>query len=286
MQLHADEVPVDADLVGRLVRAQFPEWAGVAITPVTSTGTDHAVFRLGEELAVRLPRIGWAVEQAAKERAWLPRLARSLPVELPLPVALGEPDLGYPWPWSVCRWLDGDDAQGSRVDPGELARFLVALRGVDPAGAPSTAGRRGGGLAPFDASTRAGIAALQDEIDADRALEIWEAALAAPPAPVRTWVHGDLLPGNLIVRAGHLTGVIDWGSSGLGDPACDLATAWSFDPQDRAGFGAALGADDDAWARARGTALSQAVAFIPYYERTIPGAVAATRRRLRSLLAG
>jgi aminoglycoside phosphotransferase (APT) family kinase protein len=289
-RLHADQVDIDTDLVRRLLHAQFPAWADLPISPVESTGTDNAIHRLGEDLGLRLPKIHWAVGQIEKELEWLPRLAPALPVRLPLAVAVGAPDEGYPWPWLVYRWIDGDNAMvAPAFDPAELARelarFVLALRAVDPTGAPSTTGRRGGGLASFDEATRKAINELRRELDVARATAVWEEALNAPGwAGPPVWIHGDLLPGNVIVRDGHLSGVIDWSSAGVGDPAGDLMIAWSMLAEARDAYRAALDVDDASWARGRGAALSQAVVFIPYYERTIPEGVSAARRRLKAIL--
>jgi aminoglycoside phosphotransferase (APT) family kinase protein len=288
--MHADEIHVDDELVRSLVDAQLPQWADLPLRRVSSTGTDNAIYRLGDELGVRVPRIHWAVAQIAKEHEWLPRLAPHLPAAVPEPVATGAPGLDYPYPWLVYRWLDGEDAlAGAVADWGSLARevaaFVDALRRVDPAGGPPARGR-GGPLAPHDADARRAIRALDGEIDVDRALAVWEAALAADPwtgPPV--WVHGDLLPGNIVVDGGRLVGVIDWSAAGVGDPACEAMLAWSLPPDACAVYRAALAFDDPTWARARGRALLQAAMFIPYYAETIPDGVAAARRRLDAVLA-
>ncbi|MBL8056440.1 MAG: aminoglycoside phosphotransferase family protein [Anaerolineales bacterium] len=293
-KLHADEVFADEALVRRLLAAQFPHWADLPLRPVASAGTDHALYRLGAELVVRLPRIHWAIGQAEKERQWLPRLAPHLPLALPAGLAHGRPGAGYPWTWSVYRWLAGVDAasappadlsQAAR----DLAAFLRALQGIDPAGGPPAVdhGLRGAPLARRDAATRQAIAALAGLIDTETALAAWEAALRAPDwdrPPV--WFHGDLLPGNLLVERGRLSAVIDFGGLGVGDPACDLMSAWSlFTGASRAVFRAALEVDDATWARGRGQALSQAVIFIPYYRHTNPAGVQLARRAVAAVLA-
>jgi aminoglycoside phosphotransferase (APT) family kinase protein len=294
VKMHADEVATDAALVRRLLAAQFPQWAGLPVAPVASAGTDNALYRLGDELAVRLPRIHWAVGQAAKEEAWLPRLAPALPLAVPEVLAHGVPGAGYPYPWAVYRWLGGANAaeqpprdmQRAALD---LAHFLLALQGLDTTGGPSAVdhGLRGAPLAGRDAATRGAIAALEGTIDSAAATAIWEDALRAgewgrPPV----WFHGDLLPGNLLVAGGRLSAVIDWNGLGVGDPACDLVIAWALlDGDSRAAFRAALGVDDATWARGRGHALSQALIFIPYYRHTNPLGVAYHRRTLNAVLA-
>ncbi|CUS04340.2 Aminoglycoside phosphotransferase [Candidatus Promineifilum breve] len=292
--MHADEIDTDVALVGRLLAEQFPQWAGLPIAPVASAGTDNALYRLGDGLAVRLPRIYWAVGQVDKERAWLPRLAPSLPLAVPQPLAVGAPGAGYPYPWAVYRWLDGGNA--AHTPPAdlsraavELARFLLALQAIDPAGGPQAAehGLRGVPLAERDAATRQAIAELAGMIDGDAATAVWEdALLAAEWAGPPVWFHGDLLPGNLLVAGGGLRAVIDWGGLGVGDPAPDLMIAWSlFSGDSRAAFRAALGVDEATWTRGRGHALSQAVIFVPYYLATNPEGVANARRAIDQVLA-
>ena len=289
-RLHADEVEVDDPLVAALVTSQFPEWAGRPLVRVRSSGTDNAIYRLGPDLAVRLPRIGWAVAQVARERTWLPVLGPQLPVAVPEPVAVGEPAHGYPFSWLVYRWLDGTDAMVAPVGDwsalaADVARFVGALQQVPPGDGPA-ARNRGALLAPHDAGVRVAIAALRDEIDVDRAESVWAEALAADPWPgPPVWVHGDLLPGNLLVEGDRLVGVIDWSATGLGDPACEAMLAWAMPPEARAVFRSTLAIDDATWARGRGWTLEQAVKFIPYYAATIPDAVAAARRRLAAVLA-
>ena len=292
--MHADEVASDVVLVRRLLAAQFPQWAGLPIVPVPSAGTDNALYRLGAELAVRLPRIHWAVGQAAKEDVWLRRLAPALPLTVPAVLAHGQPGEGYPYPWAIYRWLGGANAaQSPPTDmvaaAVELAHFLRALQGIDTTGGPVALdhGLRGAPLAGRDAATRQAIAALTGEIDTAAATAVWEDALRAGEwdRPL-VWFHGDLLPGNLLVAGGRLSAVIDWNGLGVGDPACDLVIAWALLFGDgRAAFRAALGVDAATWARGRGHALSQALIFIPYYRHTNPLGVAYHRRTLAAVLA-
>jgi len=263
-----ERADIDASLAARLVAAQFPRWAGLAIRPVEPGGWDHRTFRLGEDLAVRLPSAEAYTSQVEKEHRWLPRLAPLLPLPIPAPLAMGEPGEGFPWRWSVYRWLPGEDALVGRIDDlAELAatvgRFLSALQRVDPTGGPPP-GRhnffRGGALAVYDAEPRDAISALAGEIDAVAATGVWERALdsAWPGSPV--WLHGDVSPGNLLVRGGRLCAVIDFGCSAVGDPACDLAIAWTlFSGESREAFRSALALDAATWARGRGWALWKAL---------------------------
>jgi aminoglycoside phosphotransferase (APT) family kinase protein len=278
--MHPGEIHTDAALVRRLLIGQFPQWADLPVTRVPSHGTDHDVYRLGEHLGVRLPRIGWASGQAAKEAEWLPRLAPHLPLAVPTPVALGDPDPGYPFPWAVHEWLPGKNAEGNLRDlelaARDLAGFITALRTVDTTGAPPRLpGTRGGPLAERDDGVRRAIAELGERIDGAAALRSWEQSLAAPIWDgAEVWVHGDLLPGNLLVVDGRLSAVIDYGGLNVGDPACDLQPAWNiFSGDSRHTFLAELETDDTMRLRGRGWALSQALIALPYYWATNPGIV-------------
>ncbi len=231
-------------------------------------GVDHRTFRLGERLLVRLPSAeGYAV-QVDKEQRWLPVLATASPVPIPAPIARGVPGHGYPFDWSVYGWLDGRTVlDGADIDlpglAGDLAAFLGSLQAADPAGGPGPGlhtGYRGGPLDHYDAETRHAIRAVADLVDPARATETWERALATPHTGRGVWFHGDVAPGNLLLRDGRLSAVIDFGCAGVGDPACDLVIAWTLlDAPSRAVFRAALDPDDDCWARGRGWALWKAL---------------------------
>jgi aminoglycoside phosphotransferase (APT) family kinase protein len=290
--MHAGEVETDAALVQRLVAAQFPEWAELSIERVVSYGTDHDIYRLGDGLSVRLPRIEWATGQAAKEAEWLPRLAPHLPLAVPVQLAAGRPAEGYPFAWSVYAWLPGENANGTIGDlrraAVDLAAFVRALRGVDTTGVqPRRSHSRGAPLAELDESVRRAIAELGERIDGDAALRSWEESLAAPAwKGPEVWVHGDLLPGNLLVTGGRLSAVIDWGCLGVGDPACDLQPAWNvFAGESRARYREELEADDASWLRGRGWALFQAVVALPYYWETNPGMIRQASHALAEVLA-
>lgn len=254
---------INANLVRRLVAAQFPQWAQLPVTPVEPGGWDNRTFRLGEDLSVRLPSRGRYAAQVEKEQAWLPLLAAALPLPIPAPVAMGEPGEGYAFRWSVNRWLPGETlARGGGYLVGvaeDLARFLSALHAVDASAGPAAGAHnfhRGGDLAVYDGEVRATIATLGDRINGPLAMGAWERALTSRWKGAPVWVHGDVAPGNLLVRDGRLSAVIDFGSCGVGDPACDLAIAWTtFAGDSRKAFRAALPLDPETWARGRGWAL-------------------------------
>ena len=292
--MHANEVSTDVSLVRRLLTSQFPQWANLAIKPVLSAGTDNAIFRLGQDLSVRLPRIDWAEAQVDKEHEWMPRLAPHLPLAIPFPLAKGKPDEKYPYNWSVYKWLKGENASIEQLaDPCqtaiELAQFITALQQIDTIGGPISEEHnlRGVSLKTRDKLTRESIATLKDTIDTNAAFAVWEEALQALEwnnKPV--WFHGDLLIGNVLFERGRLSAVIDFGGLGVGDPACDLMIAWSlFSGESRKVFREALNVDDATWARGRGQALSQAVIFIPYYLNTNPIGVGYARKMIEEILA-
>jgi aminoglycoside phosphotransferase (APT) family kinase protein len=257
----AAEVPIDASLVRRLLKGQFPQWSRLPVRPVESAGWDNVIYRLGTDLAVRLPRRSIGADQTEKEHRWLPVLGPQLPLQIPALVGEGVPDDGYPWRWTVCTWLPGEVAALAPVADlahaaMSLAQFVRALQAFDPAGGPVSM-FRGGTLADRDPVSQAAATALRDSFDVRPALEVWEAAVAEPSwtgPPV--WMHGDLHPANLLVSKGELTGVIDFGLLGVGDPACDLMVAWTYlSAYGRQVFRDALAVDDPTWARGRGWAL-------------------------------
>jgi len=291
-KMHAEEIETDTALVRRLLVGQFPHWANLAIEPVVSYGTDHDIYRLGDELSARLPRIGWATSQAAKEAQWLPKLKPQLPLAIPVQVARGRPAEGFPFEWSVYEWLPGENANGTIEDleaaASDLAAFVRALRRIDTTGAhPRRPGSRGAPLGEVDEHVRHAITQLADRIDGDAALRSWQESLAAPPWDRdEVWVHGDLLPGNVLVVDGRLSAVIDWGSLNVGDPACDLQPAWNvFTGDSRSRYRAELRVDDATWLRGRGWALCQAVVALPYYWDTNPGMIRQASHALAEVLA-
>lgn len=269
---------VTPELVTKLVAAQFPEWADLPVTPVGKPGVDNATYRLGDEMSVRLPRFERWVGQVTREQRWLPELAPHLPLTIPQPLAQGEPGAGYPFPWSVYRWLPGErvdlaELTDLRQVAADLGEFLAALRKIDATDGPPpewSNGYRGAALAderdsPVVASRmRDRITALAGVVDTDPVWAAWEEALATPVwdrPPV--WVHGDPAPGNLLAEHGRLSAVIDFGTMAVGDPAVDLIPAWNLlDRDSRPVFREQVGVDDATWARGRGWGLA-AVLFAP-----------------------
>ncbi|MET8090592.1 aminoglycoside phosphotransferase family protein [Micromonospora sp. NPDC005220] len=282
---------IDVALVRRLVAEQFPQWAQLTARPVEVDGWDNRTFHLGAEMTARLPSGAGYALQVAKEQRWLPMLGPQLPVQIPTPLAHGRPGAGYPYPWSVYRWIDGRTARPERIDDltrfaTDLAAFLRALRGADatdgPVAGPHSAWR-GGPLSTYDAETRAAIDTHRRRVPVDTVTGIWQAALDATWTGPAVWFHGDVAEGNLLVRDGRLAAVIDFGCSGVGDPACDTVIAWTLlHGPSRAAFRAALGLDDATWARGRGWALWKALITL---DDPDPAKAAGARHVLGELLA-
>ena len=263
--MHADEWKIDEPLVRRLLAGQFPKWADLPLRRVEPSGTVNAIFRLGEDLAVRLPRREGPTEPGSIEFDWLPRLAPQLPVEIPVPVAQGHPAGDYPWFFEIHRWVEGASVPVEELDAIQAARDLAALiealQQISPVGAPLG---RGIPLGERDREFQYWLASFTGDPRVERE---WQRALAAPAwdgPPI--WHHGDLDARNWLVRGGRISGVIDWGAMGVGDPACDVMVAWKLHSGSaRDAFRTALPVDDATWERARGWVLSQAVAALAYY---------------------
>lgn len=291
-----ERVSVTAAQVRRLVAEQFPHWAGLAVRPVARGGWDNRTFHLGTDMLVRLPSAAEYALAVDKEHRWLPVLAAQLPLPVPVPLAKGEPDAQYPHPWSVYRWLDGVTATAERVaDPvrfaAELAGFLAALQRIDTADGPRPGIHnwfRGGTLRTYDKITQRAFEELHDQVDVGLAGEIWADALETGWDGVDRWFHGDIAEGNLLLADGQLAAVIDFGTCGVGDPACDLAIAWTLlTAEGRQAFRTRLAVDEPTWARGRGWALWKALATCTSTHRDPAGAqeFASSKRVLDEIFA-
>ncbi|MGY2126179.1 aminoglycoside phosphotransferase family protein [Nocardia gipuzkoensis] len=255
-------------LVERLISAQFPQWSDLPVSPVPADGWDNRTYRLGADMSVRLPTAASYAPAVAKESVWLPRLAPKLPVAIPTVLAMGTPGCGYAFSWSVRDWLPGDTSDRAAITDmtqfaADVAEFIRALQRCDDTGAPPAGAHsfyRGHHPAHYDEQTRRCLRLSAGRIDVRRATQVWESALAAEWNGTPVWFHGDIAAGNLLVSGGKLTAVIDFGTCGVGDPACDSVLAWTMLSGDsRATFRQVLGHDDGTWARARGWALWKAL---------------------------
>ncbi|MGR3343714.1 MAG: aminoglycoside phosphotransferase family protein [Paracoccaceae bacterium] len=284
---------IDAALAKRLIEAQFSQWSDLAVRAVRPLGTDNAIFHLGPDMCIRLPRIERAAHLVETELRWLTHLA-PLPLKIPTPLGTGAPDVGYPWNWAVYDWLPGEnpdpdnlpDLSSSAV---VLAEFITALQATDAASGPPSGARnefRGVPLHQRDQLTSAAINSVSDMFDVGALSAAWQSSLDARQwshEPV--WLHGDLHPGNLLAQRGQIIAVIDFGLMGVGDPACDLMAAWTFlDANARATFRPRLAVDDATWARGRGWALSFALIALAYYRSGKPGLVSTTIRTINQVL--
>jgi aminoglycoside phosphotransferase (APT) family kinase protein len=289
----ADELIIDIDLVTRLVATQFPQWKHLSIKPVEFGGWDNRTFHLGDHMTVRLPSARAYAAQVEKEHRWLPRLGAFLPLPIPVPLAMGIPGECYPWHWSVYRWLEGEIATIERISDLRqfaisLAQFLAALQRIDTADGPLPGPHnffRGGPLPVYNEETRQAIAVLHGKIDTNAASEVWEAALATTWNNPPVWVHGDVSADNLLVQDGRLSGVIDFGSSTVGDPACDLSIAWTlFERESQEAFRAALPLDNATWARGRAWTLWKALIVLAGALDTDPLKAGKSRRVIDEVL--
>ncbi|HTT88468.1 MAG TPA: aminoglycoside phosphotransferase family protein [Acidimicrobiales bacterium] len=271
---------ITAAVVFCLISTQFPHWANLEIRPVALNGWDNTTFRLGFDKCVRLPSHEMYVPQIDKEHRWLPVLAAQLPVRFPSPIAKGRPGCGFPRPWSVYEWLEGEPAAVTGVKDHDLlaedlAHFLTALQRAGGDGGPRPGAHscnRGGRVSAWDEQVRSTIRQLADEIDVDGAIAVWDTALDTDWGGPDTWAHGDVTGSNLLLRDDRLCGVIDFGCAAVGDPACDLTPAWTmFEGTSRERFMAALPFDPGTWARARGWALWKALIDMPGRPLDDPG---------------
>ncbi|MHB0953024.1 MAG: aminoglycoside phosphotransferase family protein [Allorhizobium sp.] len=263
-----DRLEIPTPLVRDLITDQFPQWGDLPVTPVIPGGWNNRTFRLGETMSVRLPSAQRYVAQVEKEQTFLPFLAPHLPLPIPQAVALGKPGDNYPWPFGIYGWIEGETANHNGIADlprfaSDLAAFLTALQEIDATTGPPAGTHnfhRGGSLGVYDGETRRSLDLLAGMIDHALLAEIWETALASRWENAPVWVHGDVTAGNLLIRDGRLSAVIDFGSMGTGDPACDLAIAWTFfDGESRKAFRDALPLDPATWQRARGWTLWKAV---------------------------
>jgi aminoglycoside phosphotransferase (APT) family kinase protein len=293
MTITYDSALINTELVARLVATQFPQWAHLPVRDVALQGWDNRTFRLGDDLSVRLPSAEGYTPQIEKEHCWLPRLAPCLPLPIPAPIAKGQPADGYPWHWSVYRWLPGEPAATAHIADlprfaADLAYFLGALYRIDPGDGPPAGPHsfyRGGPLTVYDPETRRSIEALRDEIDTDLATRAWEDALAATWQEPPVWVHGDVAVANLLVSDGRLSAAIDFGCSSIGDPACDTVIAWTFlSGESRDVFRNELPVEPGAWIRGRGWALWKALIIIEWHRKTDPAKANEARRILTEVL--
>jgi len=286
--MHDNEFPINVELVRSLVRTKFDPGQEFEVTAVDSEGTDNALYRVGGRLVARFPRIESASLNVRREWEWLGRLAGRFKLSIPEPVHFGEPGATFPWPWILTSWIDGECARAD--DPGlrgaadDLGAFIVEMHAVAPEGAPRSP--RGGNLVDRDEATRRALAKCGRWINVEGALAEWDRALSATVEAVpEVMVHGDLAPGNVIVRDGHVVGVIDFSTITLGDGACDFMVAWNLlDAAARRQLRLVSEVDEATWLRGRGWALSVAALQLPYYA-TRNRALAANSRRVFAELA-
>lgn len=284
----------DIDKLKRLVGQHVPELADKRFARLRDAGTDNVIYRIGEKHLLRVASRPEAIASLAYREPNAMRCLKNLPIETPQLLANGLVDTAESWPWLICTWLGGESFEAShhaptKKDARRLALFLLDLQGQKRgfAAAPNVDNHwRGCQLSQRDTATRSAIGEAAEEFDAIALAAIWKAALEAGPCTDRdqTWIHGDLHPGNLLVRGGEVAGVIDWGLSGLGDPACDLMAGFSlFDTSERDAFWQAVGVTETVWQRARGWALSTSVIAYAHYRGTRTPIEARSRRLLDEL---
>ncbi|MED1092398.1 aminoglycoside phosphotransferase family protein [Bacillus paramycoides] len=260
--------PINTELAKRLVQEQFPEWAYLEIKPVKCSGHDNRTFHLGDQMSIRLPSDAAYAPQVEKENKWLPILSKEITLPISAPVAKGNPSEEYPWPWSINKWIEGETVTKENVHnlnefATDLGSFLVELQSIDASNGPKAGAHnfyRGGLISVYDEEARVAIENNKDVFDETLLKHLWDSALRSTWERTPVWVHGDIAPGNLLIKDGKLCAVIDFGILGVGDPACDAAMAWTFfDKNSRNVFKEVLCMDEETWNRARGWALWKAL---------------------------
>lgn len=293
-RLHTHQATIDIDAAHRMVLQQFPRYGHLPIRYFHSSGTDHAIYRLGDEMYLRMPLTHDAQLQLEKELYWLPHLASKLPLSIPVPLEKGEPSKEFPHQWAIYTWLEGKNPLRAEMgDMNEtartLAKFIGTLQKIKTENGPLPGKHnffRGVPLLQRDAQTRLAIESLKDQIDSALVKNVWDDALNArvwDSDPV--WIHGDIHAANLLAKDGRITAVIDFGGLGVGDPACDLLVAWWFlTPESRQVFWEEVKVDEATWRRGRGWALSMAVIALPYYQVTNPVFAKEAEKAIREVI--
>lgn len=286
-------IKIDITLVRRLIKSQFPQWAYLPISPVEASGWDNRTFHLGSVKVIRLPSSASYAGQVEKEQYWLPRLAPQLSLSIPTPIAMGAPSEDYPWHWSIYQWLPGQPASinsivGMNQFATDLANFLLEFQSINSTGGPPAGEHsfyRGGPLTTYNKETLEAIKILSNQIELSTIKVIWEEALSSTWQKEPFWVHGDIAVGNLLVKEGRLSAVIDFGQLAIGDPACDLVIAWTFfKDESRRAFRNRLNLDTATWARARGWALWKALIVCAELPGTNPLAIASSWKVIHEVL--
>jgi aminoglycoside phosphotransferase (APT) family kinase protein len=285
--MHPNEHALTAARARALLAAQMPDLAPFPLRRIGAEGTDNVLFRLGNDLLLRFPRLPHAATQLDHIARFLPALAPALPLPLPLPLRLGTPGPGYPFPWAVTPFLPGRPAPPGTSDPAAARALAALLLALQAQPLPPDAPRREGDATPLRLSALEAFIPRVTETAPARLFALLDRLRQLPPpAEAPVWTHGDLHPLNLLVRRGTLTGVIDWGTLAAGDPAMDLLPAFMvFDGPARAAFLTAMAPSDPALARARAVALSKLVHGLPYYRRSNPGFYAVLLASLPRVLA-
>lgn len=289
-QMHADEININTALVRQLLANQFKDWANLPLQVIHPEGTDNAMYKLGDDKVVRLPRTKGSAVSLEKECSLLPKLAPHLPIAIPTICGEGIPEADYPCPWLICKWLEGKtpideamlDHHQAAIDLGD---FVAAMQKINCIGGPKC--RRGQPLSSRDEETREAIALLSDSYDASVVTNIWESVLTIPQwtgSPI--WIHGDLHAGNLLAQGGRVTAVVDFGCAGIGDPACDMMVAWTLlTAETREIFRSIVKPDSATWARGRGWALTFGIVAYPYYSVSNPIFANIAKRAIEEVIA-
>lgn len=288
-KLHSDEVNINNKIVRQLLTQQFPEFTHLKLESVYPEGTDNKLYKLGDDKVIRMPRMERSAINIKKESQWLSQLVPLLPIAIPEPLAQGQPSINYPFPWLICQWLEGrnpDKENELNYDQAavDLGNFIVSMQKINFPDAPACS--RGQPLSTRDQETRKSIKLLDNTFNIGLLTKIWESLLTTPKWQGRpTWIHGDLHPGNLLSQSGRITAVVDFGSVGVGDPACDLMAAWTLlTTETRENFRTIIQADDPTWRRGCGWALHFGIVAYPYYKDTNPTLADIAKRTLSEVL--